>query len=246
VPASGRVNDVRGLLAAWVAAIGLAAISKLIFREEDVLVLAVLLGPSLLVTTVIACVMKPEEVVQSVHAPLSGILQRTRPRQYIGMMAGLVVGLSGAAFILPPTPSGWGPCDWTIMFPIGSDLWPIERMIIFDGCSTGIGYQTILFAVASFIFWIGGLLATVIGRSADPWHGAITATVTASIVLTWTVVARILQVLALPLDPPPPISEHINWISTMGIAIAVVLWAARLGYLGGRRGSKRVETAVEK
>lgn len=246
VPASGRINDVRGLLAAWIAVGGLAAISKSIFREEDVLIFAVLLGPSLLVTTAIACVMKPEQIVQTVRAPLSGILQRTRPRQYIGMVAGLVVGLLCAALILPPTPSGWGPCDWTIMFPIGSDLWPIERMIIFDGCSTGVGYQTTLLAVASFIFWISGLLAIVIGKSADPWHGAITAAVTASIVLTWTIVAEILRVLALPLNPPLPISEYVNWISTMGIAIAVVLWASRLGYLGGRRGSKRVETAVEK
>jgi hypothetical protein len=245
VSSSGQVKDTRGLLAAWAGGIGLGAISTAIFRGEDVLIFSVLLLPSLLVTTVIACAMAPASIEEPARMPLSGLMQRIQGRHYVGMVAGLVAGLSGLTLLIPPTHSGWGPCDWTIMFPIGIDLWPEERGIIEDACSTGPGYQIIVLGVASFVFWTSGLLTVVIGRSSDPWQGALAAAVAASSVLTWTVIGRVNEVLGLPLKPLPPISQYIDWISTIGVGVAVVLWAARLGYLGGRRGARQVEPTME-
>ena len=230
----GRLRDGIGLLAGWMACAGLFAIASSIFREEEIVLFGVLLLPSLVVTTVLVAVVPPQGVDDAVRIPLSGLVRRLQGRHVLGMAAGVAVAILGAAFLLPSTPSGWGRCEWTVMFPIGADLWPIERGMIFDACDTGLFYQTILLAVASFVSWMSGLLTVVIGKSRDAWQGAIAAAVGASAVLAWTIAARVIDVLALPLKPLPPLSLYIHPVSTMCVGLALVLWCGRLGYLGGR------------
>lgn len=232
---SGRVKDARGLLAAWIAVIGLAAISTSIFRGEEVFILSVLLVPSLLTTTVVASMGFPEKVEGPATLSLTGLPRRTSARQYVGVACGIAVGLLA---ILPVTRAGYGICPLIDMFPLGWNVWPTQGLTVYglhQGCNAAMFGQTVLLAVASFVFWTSGLLAVVSGRSRDPWHGAIASAVAALIVLTWTVTARVAIVLALPLNPLPPVSYYINWVATVSIGIALVLWAARLGYLGGRR-----------
>jgi hypothetical protein len=233
----GRAKDACGLLAAWIALIGLAAMSTAIYRVEDVVILGVLLAPSLLMTTLAASMSSPERVDGHRGLPLSGLMRRTSVRQYVGIACGVSVGVVGVTFLEPTTSSGSGFCGLAAMFPISGDQWPTERATVFGlhaGCNTGLLGQTLLLAAASFIFWLSGLLTVVIGKSIDAWLGAVTGTIIALVALTWRVTAQIIALLALPLNPLPPISYYINWVSTIGIGIAVVLWAARLGYLGAR------------
>ena len=62
----------------------------------------------------------------------------------------------------------------------------------------------------------------VVGRTCQPPLAALTAAVAATAALVWAALLRI----------------HVDWLLTVGVGLAVVLWAARLGHLGGTWGAR--------
>jgi hypothetical protein len=225
--AEQRRRDLLGLVTAWTAMLGFAAIAKPIFRIPEVVMLSVAFGPALVLTSLFVLGSRahpseePERSQRSVGTKSGAI------GAFLGTVCGVAVASLGISYFIPQSGSGWGPCPWWwTLFPMEGSLWPTERPIAFDGCETHLPYQTIMFGVASVIFWISGA-TTAVGK-ASRQLAALAAAIPATTALVWVTLPH--------LSLPPGHTDE--WLSTILVGVAVVLWAARLGYLGGAWGER--------
>lgn len=222
VHAGQRRRDIRGLLAAWAAILGFAAIARQIFRTPEIVALSIALGPALVLASIVVLRGQIGNCEEPQKSPMPVGAAASEIAAFFGMVCGIAAALLGIAYLIPPAPSGWGPCAWPILFPIEGYLWPTERPIVFDACATDLPYQMLMFGMASVVFWMAGAITTAVGKTGQPPLAALTAAVAATAALVWAALLRI----------------HVDWLLTIGIGLAVVLWAARLGYLGGTRGAR--------
>jgi hypothetical protein len=217
-----RRRDIRGLVAASVALLGFAAIARPIFRMPEVVALSVALGPALVLTSVVVLLSQARTLDEPRQFPMSVGAAPNEIAALLGMVCGVAAALLGIAYLIPAAPSGWGPCAWPILFPIEGYLWPTERPYIADACATGLPYQATMFGVASVVFWMAGIITTAVGRTVQAPLAALAAALAATAALVWATLLRV----------------HVDWLSTIGVGLAIVFWAARLGYLGGLRGAR--------
>lgn len=219
-PASGsRSRDICGVVGGWAAMLGFHAIGSQLFYEEQIFALSVVLAPALILTTIAVLTNRSDQSDFEQHAPQTGDSRSNLIVAFAGIVCGVTVALLGIAYAMPESAGGWSPCDWSVLFPIQAPLWLAERVIVYDACNTGPFYQTFALGTASAIFWVAGATTHLIARRR--LHLATVATaLAAAIALTWVTM-------------PYMYLEHIYWTETLGLGCALVLWAARLGYLGG-------------
>lgn len=230
-----RVNDGLGLLGACIALAGFIAMSEALYRTSEVIMFSVLLAPAvLLVATALlwgavqggrddsrgsSDLADPAELRYGMKLKLADLL---------GVACGAAIGLAGVFYVVPRPISGWGPCDWTAFYPLYGPLWPQERPIVFDACSDDALTLTFISIVLSIVCLIAGAFAAAIGPGGSPRRGAWAAAIAIALVLAKLTI----QVSLTPSGP------YIAWVSTLAIGASVVLGAAWLGHLGGRRGAR--------
>ena len=225
-----RRYDAAGLAAAGAALIGFVTIASAIHRAEEVLIFGILLLPAACLATLAFLwitsdsATPPADMSESAEAVRSfgGLKLADLP----GLVCGTAIGLLGVYHLVPLPPSGWGACEWTIFYPLSPDLWPVERGEVFDACSESAWTLSTISGVLSLVCLIAGALAAAIGRNANAERGARAAAI---------VVGFVLARLAIQMSDTPT-APHIGWVESLIAGVLIVLGAAWLGYVGGKRG----------
>ena len=124
-----RRRDIRAAIAAWVAILGFAAITRPIFRTPEVVALSIALGPALVLTSIVVLRSQARTREEPQQFPMSAGAVPNEIAALLGMVCGVAAALLGIAYLIPAAPSGWGPCAWPILFPIEGQLWPTERPV---------------------------------------------------------------------------------------------------------------------
>jgi hypothetical protein len=217
-----RSYDAAGLAAASAAFIGFVAIAKAIHRADEVIVFSVLLVPAACLASIAFLRSK------SVNGSADGVRSAATLKlvDLPGLVCGTAVGLLGIYYLVPVPISGWGACDWTVFYPLYPDLWPVRRLEVFDACSNDVWTLTVISGVPSLVCLVAGTLAAAIGRNANAERGALAAAI---------VVAFVLVRLAVQMSDTPT-APHIGWVHSLIAGVLIVLGAAWLGYVGGKRG----------
>jgi hypothetical protein len=221
--------DRAGVAAAAVAFVGFVATTSAIHRGEDVAIFSILLMPAtcLAIITFLWITSDPSP------AP-AGIEESTDDIRYAaglkladlpGLVCGIALGLFGVYRYVPVPSSGWGPCDWTIFYPLGSGLWPYERGEIWDACSDGASTLSAIGGMLSLVCLIAGALAAVAGRIANARRGTWAAGIVVAVVLVRLAVQRV--------ETSP---AYVGWVESVIVGVLIVMGAAWVGYVGGKRG----------
>lgn len=218
--------DRAGMAAAGAAFIGFVAIANAIHRTEEFVIFGILLMPAtcLAIITFLWITSDPSASVDDVDNARSaaGLKLADLP----GLICGAALGLYAVYRFVPVPMSGWGPCDWTIFYPLNSDLWPYERPETFDACDDGAWSLTLITSVLSLVCLVAGAAAAVIGKNENSRRG------------TWAagiVVAVVLARLAIQMSEVPT-PWHMGWVETVIAGALIVVGAAWVGDIGGERG----------
>jgi hypothetical protein len=227
-----RSYDAAGLAAAGAAFVGFIAIAEPIYRADDITFFSILLAPAACVA-IIAFFCSTLEPRTSPPDDLHEIADRAGSAVKLadlpGLAAATAIGLLGVYYLVPRPRSGWSVCDWTVFYPLHPNLWPVERLIEFDGCSSDVVTLSMISGVLSLICLVTGVFAAAIGREASAARGARAAAI---------VVACTLAKLALHVSDTPD-APYIGWVKSLIAGVLIVLGAAWLGYVGGRRAMRR-------
>lgn len=218
-----RKYDAAGLAAAGAALIGFVAIAKAIHRADEVAFFSILLVPAacLAINAFLWSTAEPA-------TPASRSAATLRLTDLPGLVCGTAIGLLGVYYLVPLPRSGWGVCEWSVFYPLSSNLWPVERGEVFDACSESAWTLSIISGVLSLVCLIVGAFAAAIGRNANADRGARAAAI---------VVAVVLARLAVQMSDTPD-APYIAWVESLIAGVLIVLGAAWLGYVGGKRGTK--------
>jgi hypothetical protein len=221
-----RSYDAAGLAATVAAVIGFLAIAKAIYRADLVIFFGILLVPAAFIASVafLMSAYAPRTTAQS-DAPAS--TPRPQLADLPGLVIGVAAGLLGVYFLVPRPRSGWGVCDFTVFYPLHSELWPVEPVIMFDNCATDAITLTIVSGVLSLVCLAVGALAAAIGRNANAARGARAAAI---------VVAVVLAVLAVQRSDTPD-APYLGWMESFVAGALIVVGAGWLGFVGGIRGA---------
>jgi hypothetical protein len=225
-----RRYDAAGVVAAVIALVGFGAMAQPIYRTLEVIVFGILLAPAAVLAT--AAFVRgrshsptnasdtaiDESAVAAFKAPL-------HLADLPGVVCGTSIALLGIFYLVPRPISGWGPCKWTVFYPLYEDLWPIERPLVFDACDDGVGMVLVISVALSLVCFVSGNLAAYIGKNANAVRGAASAALAVAIVLS----ALSIEVLGLP----HPI--YIGWVRSFIVGVLIVVGAGWLGYAGGKR-----------
>lgn len=227
-----RVNDARGLLCAWIALVGFNAIAAPLYRTDEVFGFSVLLAPAAVLATVaFFWSMRHERTGSpgdlSDASDVTYFRSLTKLADLPGVVCGVTIGLLGVFYLVPRPRSGWGSCDWTVLYPLHGSLWPVERPMIFDACSDDVWTLTFISSALSIVCLIAGASAAAIGKNASARRGAYAA----AIVVTFVLARLVIHVSQTPDGP------YIAWLSTLTVGAFVVAGGAWLGLVGGWRGA---------
>jgi hypothetical protein len=219
--------DRAGVVAACAAFIGFVAISGAIHRGEEVVFFSILLMPatSLAIITFLWITSDPSPAPGGIDASADDTAA-LKLADLPGLVCATALGLYGVYRFVPLPFSGWGPCDWTIFYPFSLSLWPLERGEMYDGCSDGVGTLSMIGGALSLVCLIAGALAAVAGRGANARRGAWAAGIVVAVVLA--------RLLIQQSETPTP--WHARWVASIITGMLIVLGAAWVGYVGGRRG----------
>jgi hypothetical protein len=231
-PARNRLKDALGLLCAWIAFASFVALGESLYRVEEVIVFSVLLMPAV----VLASAAVLWATLQGRSGSSSDSLGNVFPATAVGsttmklpdlpgVLSGIAITVLAIAFLVPRPTSGWGLCDLSIVFPMTGGLFLTERFESFDGCSTGIGYLTVLCGALSLVCFIAGAFTAATRRMAASRSGASAVAIAmacAMLTLVWR-------------------ARFVEWPATLVVGIAAFAGATWVGYLGGRLGGKMRE-----
>ncbi|HKS57790.1 MAG TPA: hypothetical protein VJS12_21005 [Steroidobacteraceae bacterium] len=222
-----RSYDAAGLGATVAAVIGFLAIAKAIHRADVVIFFGILLVPAAFTASIAFFVgaFAPRADAQS-DAPASP--SRSQLADLPGLVIGTAAGLLGVYFLVPRPRSGWGPCDFTVFYPLHSELWPVEPVMMFDNCATDAITLSIVSGVLSLICLAAGALAAAIGRNANAARGARAAAIVVAVVLTTLAIQR----------SDTPDAPYLGWLESFIAGALIVVGAGWLGFVGGIRGAR--------
>lgn len=224
-----RRYDAAGLAAAGAAFIGFVAIAKAIYRADEVTFFSVLLVPAacLAIIAFLWSTSEPSMPAAGMNESADGVRSAATLKlaDLPGLVCGTAIGLLGVYYLVPLPQSGWGACEWTVFYPLHPDLWPVEQLQAFDVCSTDAWTLSIVSGVLSVVCLIAGAVAAAIGRNANAERGARAAAIAVAVVL-----AR----LAIQVSDTPD-APQIGWVESLIAGMLIVLGAAWLGYVGGKR-----------
>jgi phage tail sheath protein FI len=235
--------DLPGVVAAAGALMGFAAIAKPIHRTEEVGVFGVLLSPAaLLALTAFVISFFRSQVNTPVGAKsddaASVFVARLRLSDLPGIVCGTAIGLLGIYYAVPRPVSGWGPCNWTVFFPLYPDSWPVERPIAFDACDDSVITLCCIGIPLSLVCLVSGATAARIGKNPNAVRAAAAASIS---------VAVVLMTLSMDvLGAPHP--QTIAWVHSLIVGFFIVVGAGWLGYVGGQKAirlGRRGETMPE-
>ena len=223
-----RTWDAAGVASAAAALVGFIIIAKPIFRVEEVWLYGILLAPAALLSIIafLWSVYVPRSSVPAGMNDGAGSAATLRLADLPGLICGTAFGLLGIYYLVPRPISGWGPCDWTVFYPLYPDLWPVERPMVFDACSNDAMTLGVVSIVLSLICVVAGGVAAAIGRNANAVRGAATSVVVVAAALTRLVVTV----------KSNRGAEYYGWVESFIVAVLIVAGAGWLGYLGGVRG----------
>jgi len=220
-----RSYDKAGLVAATIAFVGFAAITPAIHRGLEVVSFSILLGPAACIAIIVFRWSLSEPKTPSTDQqlrPAAGLQLADLP----GLVSGIAIGLFGVYSFVPLPISGWGLCDWTVFYPLYPDLWPTERMEVYDACSRSMWTLSTIGSVLSLVCVIAGAVAAFIGKHANAERAGWAAAIVVGLVL-----ARLaIQTSVTPAAP------HIAWVASLIAGVLIVMGAAWLGYVGGKCG----------
>jgi hypothetical protein len=222
--------DRAGVVAAGAACIGFVAIASAIHRTDELVIFGILLMPAacLAIITFLWITSSPSPMPGN-SAESAGDARsaaRLKLGDLPGLICGTALGLYGVYRFVPVPTSGWGACDWTIFFPLHSGLWPYERPDIFDACGDGAWTLTLITSVLSLVCLVAGAAAAMIGKNANARRGAGAVAIVVAVVL-----ARLALQKSYSPDAPYP-----GWVESLIAGVLIVVGAAWVGYVGGRRG----------
>jgi len=195
LPRDGRY-DAAGVVSAVIALVGFGAIAQPIYRTVEVIVFGILLTPAVVLATVALVrgrshsqtnasdTAVDESAAATFNAPL-------RLADLPGLVCGTSIALLGIVYLVPRPISGWGPCNWTVFYPLYQDLWPVERTLVFDACDDGAGIVWVIGVSLSLVCLVSGNLAAYIGKNANAVRGAASAAIAVAVVLTALSIERL-------------------------------------------------------
>jgi hypothetical protein len=216
--------DRAGVAAAGVAFIGFVAITGAIYRTDELVYFGVLLMPATCLAIITFLWVKAEPVNQNVDAVRSAA--RFKLGDLPGLVCGTALGLFAVYRYVPLPVGGWGPCEWTVFYPLGSSLWPVERPEIWDACSDSAWTLCLITSVLSLVCLGVGAVAAFIGKNANAERGARAAAIVVAVVLARLAIQR----------SDTPDAPYLGWVASLIAGVLIVVGAAWLGYVGGRRG----------
>jgi uncharacterized integral membrane protein len=216
--------------AAAVAFVGFVAIASAIYRGEEVVIFSILLMPAtcLAIITFLWITSDPSPATAGVDESTHDIRYAAglKLADLPGVVCGIALGLFGVYRYVPLPFSGWGACDWTLFYPLSSGLWPYERPEIWDACSDGASTLSAIGGVLSLVCVIAGAFAAVVGRNANARRGAWAAGIVVAVVLVRLAIQRV--------ETSP--ARYVGWVESVIAGVLIVMGAAWVGYVGGRRG----------
>lgn len=221
--------DAAGAVAAAATLFGFVAIAKPIYRTEEVIIFAVLLGPA----AVLAILAFIRSLYPSQTNALAAAAGEGRDGVFVaplhladlpGLVCGTAIGLLGIDYLVPRPVSGWGPCKWTVFYPLHPNSWPVERATVFDACNDSAMMVCWIGIPLSLVCLLTGATAAYIGRNANAVSAAAAASIAVAVVLT----ALSIEVLSAP-HP-----QSIAWVQSFVVGVFIVVGAGWLGYVGGK------------
>ncbi len=229
LPRDGRY-DAAGVVSAVIALVGFGAIARPIYRTVEVIVFGILLTPAVVLATVALVRGRSHSQTNASDTAVDESAATTcnaelRLADLPGLVCGTSIALLGIFYLVPRPISGWGPCKWTVFYPLYQDLWPVERPLVFDACDDGAGMVWVIGVSLSLVCLVSGYLAAYIGKNANAVRGAASAAIAVAVVLTALSIER--------LGSPHPI--YIGWVRSFIVGVLIVVGAGWLGYVGGKR-----------
>ena len=219
--------DAAGCAAVGVAFMGFVAISSVIHQGGEVVLLSILLLPAACLAIVTFLWIRSDPSRSAADNSQGGDPVRATAGLGLGdlpgVMFGTAIGLLGVYHFVPLPTSGMGICDWTVFYPIATDLWPIDRSEMFDGCGQDLSMLISITSILSLVCVVAGAIAAAIGWKASTARGAWAAAIVVVFVL-----ARL--VIDMSFSPSAP---YIGWMESFIVGSLAVLGAGWLGYGGG-------------
>jgi hypothetical protein len=221
-----RRYDRAGVIAAGAAFVGFVLIGSSIYRVDEVVIFGVLLMPAtcLAIITFLWITYDPPGINESADVPHCAAALKFADLP--GLVCGTAFGLYAVYRAVPLPVGGWGPCEWTVFYPLYSRLWPVERPQIWDACSDSAWTLCLITVVLSLVCLVTGALAAVIGKNANAERGARATAI---------VVALVLARLAIQKSDTPD-APYLGWVESLIAGVLIVVGAAWVGYVGGKRG----------
>jgi len=219
-----------GVIAAGAAFIGFVAIASAIYRSDEVVIFGILLMPAtcLAIITFLWITSDPSPAPAGSNAvaddtrAAAGLKLADLP----GLVCATALGLFAVYRYVPVPLSGWGKCDWTVFYPLYPNLWPVQRPEIWDACSDSAWTLCIVTVVLSLVCLATGALAAVVGKNANAERGARAVAIVVAVVLARLAVQK----------SDTPDAPYLGWVESLIAGVLIVVGAAWLGYVGGRRG----------
>jgi hypothetical protein len=220
--------DRAGVAAAGAAFIGFVAIASAIYRGDELVYFGMLLMPATCLAIITFLWIKSDPSPASVNENADDVRSAVglRLADLPGLVCGTALGLYGVYHFVPLPMGGWGACEWTVFYPLRSDLWPVQRMEISDACSDSAWTLCLISSVLSLVCLVVGAAAAVIGKNASAARGARAVAI---------VVAVVLARLAIQKSDTPD-APYLAWVESLIAGAFIVVGAAWVGYVGGRRG----------
>jgi hypothetical protein len=228
-----RRYDAAGLIAAVAAFVGLAAIASSIHRGAEVMFFGILLGPAVALASLVFISNLPwlprvPTGAEPDRAQVISFRSTFKLADLPGILCGTALGLLGIQYLVPRPQSGWGPCDWSVFYPLYQELWPRQRLEVFDACNGGVGSLSVIGLVLMLVCVITGAVAAAIGRTANAARGAWAV----AIVIVITLAQLLIQKMGTPVAP------YVGWIESLVAGVFIAAGATWLGYVGGLCGMR--------